>query len=487
MKNYELIKENLSVSYKTIFGKDFESLELLPASGSNRLYFLIKEKQKKILGVYNPDKRENEAFIGLSKHFKKNKLRVPEILGEDLENNIYFIEYLGESTLYSYLQAAKNDNIAEKPNLLPKQIEDYYKKTLEALPDFQIKAVKDMDFSLCYPRAAFDRQSMMWDLNYFKYYFLKLAGISFDEQQLENAFQSFCNKLEGAALDFFLYRDFQSRNIMIWKEEPWFIDYQGGRRGALQYDVASLLYDAKADLSVETREELLSYYLDLITNKYKINRQDFLEYYPFYVLIRILQALGAYGFRGFYERKSLFLQSIPYALKNLEYILNTYNFPKEIEILINTLRKLGASHIIQQIIKGNEVLTVRIYSFSYFYTIPVDKSSNGGGFMFDCRALTNPIREPRLQKLTGRDAEVIDYLNKQDDIKLFLSNVFSIVNQSVNRYIERRFSSLMVSFGCTGGQHRSVYAAESLKNYLSEKYNNINIIIKHCNADNWIK
>src|ERR1019366_599468 len=190
-----------------------------------------------------------------------------------------------------------------------------YRKVVEVLPRFQVEARHDINYKVCYPRTSFDRQSIAWDLNYFKYYFLRLAGIPFNEQALEDDFSRLTKFLLGADRNYFLYRDFQSRNVMWRDGHPYFLDYQGGRRGALQYDIASLLYDGKADLPPELRQQLLNHYLDTLAGFIKLDRSEFMQHYHAYVYVRIMQALGAYGFRGFYERKAHFLESVPYALK----------------------------------------------------------------------------------------------------------------------------------------------------------------------------
>jgi len=170
----------------------------------------------------------------------------------------------------------------------------------------------------------------MWDLNYFKYYFLKLVRIPFDEQALEDDFRKFTDYLLQERSDYFLFRDFQSANIMIKADEPYFIDYQGGRRGALQYDSASLLYDAKAKVPKEDRQELISYYMDELEKKIPVDRGQFMGYYQGYVLIRLMQAMGAFGFRGVVEKKPGFMESIPPALVMFQDMLDGWNLPLEV-------------------------------------------------------------------------------------------------------------------------------------------------------------
>jgi hypothetical protein len=300
---------------------------------------------------------------------------------------------------------------------------------------------------------------MMWDLSYFKYYFLKLAKIPFDEQALEDDFQRFSDYLLAADNEAFLFRDFQSRNIMLKDRQVYFIDYQGGRKGALQYDLASLLYDAKADIPQHQREALLEFYLDELSQYKDIDRQKFKSLFDGYVLIRIMQAMGAYGFRGFFEKKEHFLKSIPYALKNLEDVRSKHSIEVQLPELFKVFKAVGKSTFLRAISTNNERLTITISSFSYKKGIPVDPSGNGGGFVFDCRAIHNPGRYLEYKQLTGKDPEVQQFLEEKSTMAEFLAPVTSLVSHSVEVYLDRGFTHLSVSFGCTGGQHRSVYAA----------------------------
>jgi hypothetical protein len=349
------------------------------------------------------------------------------------------------------------------------------------LPRFQIEAGKSLNYNFCYPRAQFDKQSMMWDLNYFKYYFLKLGKIPFDEQTLETDFHTFANYLLGADCSYFLYRDFQSRNIMIKDGRPYFIDYQGGRKGALHYDLASLLFDAKADLPHNVRAELLQYYISVVKKYAEIEESEFIQMFFGYVLIRIVQALGAYGFRGFYEKKEHFLKSIPFAIDNLSWLLNTVSFPIKMPSLIDALQGVINSEEFRQIVEVRRVrdkLEVSLFSFSYRQSIPQDHSGNGGGFVFDCRSIHNPGRYNQYKMLTGKDEAVKKFLLEESDAERFLSNVFAIVRQTIDVYITRKFTNLMISFGCTGGQHRSVYCADRMAEYL-KSIPEIEVTVKH--------
>ncbi len=445
----------------------------LPESGSYRQYIrLIGEKQTAI-GVYNADIKENKAFLSFSRHFFSKGLAVPEIYMVNENYDMYLQEDLGKVSLFDYVMHLRlgegfaTDLIAT------------YKKVIQQLIQFQIKGGNGLDYSVCYPRDSFDKQSMIWDLHYFKYYFLKLAKIPFDEQLLEDDFQRFSDYLLETPRDFFLYRDFQSRNIMLKNGEPYFIDYQGGRKGALQYDLASLLFDAKADIPETIRQELLDFYIEEAKKVMPIETSKFKQFYQGYVLIRMMQAMGAFGFRGFYERKEHFLQSIPYALKNLREVLAKINLPIELPELLSALNKVVNSEFLQQVGKETEVkLLVEINSFSYRRGIPLDKSTNGGGFVFDCRAIHNPGRYRDYVNKTGKDAEVVEFFNTKTDMSKFMQSVYQLVDMSVEKYIQRKFTNLQVNFGCTGGRHRSVFAAENLTKHLREKFD-INIELRH--------
>ena len=467
MHEQELIK-----LFENWAGESIVKMTPLAQSGSDRRYFRMTSDSKTALGVYNADAKENLAFVEFTRHFLKKGMPVPQIYAEEPAENIYLLEDLGDTTLFAYLTEEK------KKAPFTGDLREIYKKVLKELPRFQVIAGADLNYSLCYPRSSFDKTSMMWDLNYFKYYFLKLAQIPFDEQALENDFQLLTDYLLEADHNYFLYRDFQSRNIMLKDDQVYFIDYQGGRRGALQYDLASLLYDAKAAIPQAERDALLEFYIDELENYVLVERDEFKQYFSGYVLIRIMQAMGAYGFRGFYERKAHFLASIPYALENLNNVLATLNLPVELPTLIPVLKQMIASEKLQQIGVDRKKLVVSVNSFSFKRGIPVDESGHGGGFVFDCRALHNPGRYEEYKQLTGRDLKVIEFLEKEDGVKRFLRNVTDLVEQSVEKYLERDFDHLTVNFGCTGGQHRSVYCAEYMARHLKNKYN-IRVELRH--------
>ncbi len=440
--------------------------------GSGRKIIRLASQKDRAIGILYGVREENVAFLEFSKHFRRHGLPVPEIYAEDLSHGAYLEEDLGETSLFEFL--SKNRVGA---NIAPQAVEAYC-KVVTVLPRFQVEAGRDLNYKVSYPCASFDRQSIAWDLNYFKYYFLRLAGISFNEQALENDFNRLTDFLLSAPRDYFLYRDFQSRNILLRNGDPYFVDYQGGRKGALQYDIASLLYDAKADLPPELRQQLLDHYLDALSGFIKLDRAAFLQHFYPYVYIRILQALGAYGFRGFYERKAHFLQSVPYALKNLRWLLHHVRLPVPLPALMDAFKGMLASEKLQGLASEADNLVVRIFSFSFHQALPKDETANGGGFVFDGRSLPNPGREERFKSLTGNDAPVIDYLNQQESVHQFLASVFSLVDSSVGNYQQRGFKNLMVSFGCTGGQHRSVFLAEQLARRLRAR-NGLEVIVRH--------
>ncbi len=442
--------------------------------GSGRKIVRLTGGGRQAIGVLYDVLEENVAFVEFSRHFRRYGLPVPEIYGENLGHGAYLEEDLGDTTLFEFLSQNR-----EGKNIVPEVIKAY-RQAITMLPRFQVEAGRTLNYKVAYPRASFDRQSIAWDLNYFKYYFLRPAGIAFNEQALENDFARLTRFLLTADRDYFLYRDFQSRNIMLRDGEPWFVDYQGGRKGALQYDIASLLYDAKADLPPQLRRQLLEHYLDALGNFIELDRQAFLHHYYAYVYTRIMQALGAYGFRGFYERKPLFLQSVPYALKNLRWLMNNVELPIALPALMEAFRLMIESDKLVDVgaTERGELL-VRIFSFSFHRGAPPqDNSGNGGGFVFDARSLPNPGREEQFKSLTGCDAPVIEYLNQHESVHQYLANVLSLVDASVENYRSRGFRNLMVSFGCTGGQHRSVFLANQLGEHLRSKHG-IEVAVRH--------
>ncbi len=448
--------------------------------GSGRVIVRLSGGQFSAIGIRYDVREENVAFLEFSKHFWRHGLPVPEIYAEDLNQGAYLEEDLGDTTLFEFLgQNRDGDTIAAAAI-------EAYRKVVAVLPRFQVDAGRDLNYKVCYPRSSFDRQSIAWDLNYFKYYFLRLAGIPFNEQALEVDFSRLTKFLLSASHDYFLYRDFQSRNVMLRDGHPYFLDYQGGRKGALQYDIASLLYDGKADLPPQLRQELLDYYLDCLAGHVDLKRDAFMEHYYAYVYVRILQALGAYGFRGFYERKAHFLQSVPYALKNLRWLAENVKLPVALPALMEALQAISASEKLRGLAGSADALKVRVFSFSFHREMPADPSGNGGGFVFDARSLPNPGRQEQFKQLTGKDAPVIDYLSQQPSVHQYFASVLSLVDASVSQYQSRGFKNLMVSFGCTGGQHRSVYLAEQLAKHL-RGMSGVEVDVRHVEQERWLK
>jgi aminoglycoside/choline kinase family phosphotransferase len=471
----------MNVSGQSILKHFFEQHFHVPAEqinplqgnlgGSGRAIVRLIGGAYTAIGVVYGVREENIAFLEFSRHFRGKDLPVPEIYGQDLNAGVYLEEDLGDTTLFDFLTANRSGAV-----IAPEAVEAY-RKVVATLPRFQVEAGRDLNYSVCYPRASFDRQSINWDLNYFKYYFLRLAGIPFSEQALERDFSRLTKFLLGADQNYFLYRDFQSRNVMLREGQPFFLDYQGGRKGALQYDIASLLYDGKADLPPEMRHELLDYYLDCLGTYLDLDRERFMEHYYAFVYVRIMQALGAYGFRGFYERKAHFLQSVPYALKNLRWLAHHVKLPIALPALMESFNAMLASEKLLGLAASAGGLTVRIFSFSFHRERPVDESGNGGGFVFDGRGLPNPGREDRYRELTGKDAPVAEYLAAQQPVRDYLEHVLPLVDATVATYQRRGFENLMVSFGCTGGQHRSVYLAEQTTKHLRAA--GVEVVLKH--------
>jgi aminoglycoside/choline kinase family phosphotransferase len=442
------------------------NIEPLPESGSYRRYFRITYEGGRILGVHNADSKENQAFVSLNRQLLKTGNRVPEIIAEDLEHHVYLEQDLGNTTLFEYLGELRKSGCDDA------RILDVYHKVIDAMPGLQIRSTEGMDYSHCYPRAAFDAQSMMWDMNYFKYCLLKPLKISFFEQDLEDDFVKIVNWLIDSDCNSFMFRDFQSRNIMIHEGDLYFIDFQGGRKGPMQYDLASLLYEAKTNLSEEIRQQLLGYYLEVNSKTFSwFNSERFLDYYYGFIYLRLMQAMGAYGFRGYIEHKPLFLQSLPFATKTLSWLLRNRPMNLNLKSLPGVFESLVTMPAIKNYVVRSDVFTVTVNSFSFKNSIPQDHSGNGGGFVFDCRCLDNPGRYEEYKSLTGRDQPVIDFLMNHEDVQLFKTQAFSLVDQAVDVYTRRGFSHLMVSFGCTGGQHRSVFFAEQLSAHLKSKYN----------------
>ncbi len=464
------------------FGALPQSILEVAGDGSQRRYFrLVGEDMATAVGAIGPDPEENRAFFAFSEAFRSIGLPVPEIYGRNDAARVWLLEDLGDTTLFSALSAARE----AEGGLFPDSMRPVYERVVELLPRFQVLGGRVVDYNVAYPRAAFDRQSILWDLNYFKYHFLKLAHVPFNEQRLENDFQRLADFLLAADTSHFLYRDFQSRNIMLREHGPWFIDYQGGRRGAPHYDIASLLYDAKAAIPESVREDLLTRYLHALSQYVAVNEAEFREQFRGYVLVRIMQAMGAYGYRGFFERKARFLQSVPYAARNIELIL-ARGLPvrlPELESVFGRIVDLWADR--QGEIEPRQGLTVHVTSFSYRRGYPDDAAGHGGGFVFDCRALSNPGRHLEYADQCGRDADVVEYIESYPEVERFWQSVRGLVEAQVREYQRRGFQSLTVNFGCTGGQHRSVYLAERLTRHLRDHFEGVSIDLVHREEPYW--
>lgn len=450
--------------YKTHYGQAPDHYEAVAPSGSPRKYFRLWKDEKSIIGAFNPDQKENAAFIALTKHFTTAGLPVPELLAEDEEKAAYLISDLGDRSLFTDVMAR------EDQNAIPADLYSLLATTIRKLPHFQIKGGRMLDYAVCYPRAVFDRQSMLWDLNYFKYYILKTSGITFNEQLLEQDFEKLADFLNNAGQEHFMYRDFQSRNVMILDNKPYFIDYQGGRKGALQYDLASFLYQVKAAYPDKTREQLVGEYFDELNTMIPTDRESFMKYFYGFVYLRMFQVLGAYGFRGLFEKRPHFAESLEPAMNVLSGLLKEHPLKIELPELTASLKKLVFESKYMPSYPQQSKLCVHLTSFSYKQGLPEDPGGNGGGFIFDCRALPNPGRLEEYSHQTGRDKAVIDFLSRYREVDKFLFNVYEICDGAIENYISRDFENLSISFGCTGGQHRSVYCADKLAEHLAKKY-----------------
>lgn len=454
--------------YKKHVGEDPVKIEEMPASGSNRRYFRLFGRES-IIGVAGTCKAENEAFIYLSDHFVKLGLNVPRVLGVSEDHMTYIQEDLGDLILFKLIEKGR------LTRSFSNEEREMLVKTISLLPDIQFKGAIGLDFSKCYPTSHFDVRSIMWDLNYFKYCFLKATGLEFEENRLEDDFQALAEVLMRSQSSTFMYRDFQSRNVMIHDGEPWFIDFQGGRMGPFYYDVASFLWQAKAVFPQSLRDDLIGHYIQSLRKYKPVDENYFHEQLRHFVLFRTLQVLGAYGFRGYFEKKPHFMQSVPYAMANLRELL-AKPFP-EYPYLSRVLSDLiNMNQFADQMKK--RTLTVKVMSFAYKKGIPDDTTGNGGGFVFDCRAINNPGKYERYKPFTGLDQQVIQFLEDDGEITTFLDNCYNLVDASVKRYVERGFTSLMVAFGCTGGQHRSVYSAQHMAEHIHKKFN-VKVELQH--------
>ncbi len=463
--------EELFVQYKHSAPK---SIEELPSSGSNRRYFrLTADDDSTIIGVMGTSEDENVAFVKIAEHFLRQGLPVPEVYGMSEDKKFYIQQDLGDNILFKMTEKGRTCGSFNEEE------REMLRKTMAKLPALQFLGAEGLDFNVCYPQPEFDERMISFDLNYFKYCFLKATGIEFSEIKLEDDFRRMSDILMRSTSATFLYRDFQSRNVMFHNNEPYFIDFQGGRKGPIYYDVASFVWQAKANYSEELREELLKTYLDALRQYMPVDETYFRQQLRHFVLFRTLQVLGAYGFRGYFEKKPHFLQSVPYAMDNLRRLLREPF--KEYPYLSQILNELTQMRQFYEMTPERK-LQVKIYSFAYKKGVPNDMTGNGGGYVFDCRAINNPGKYEHYKHFTGLDKEVIKFLEDDGEVFKFLDNAYQLVDAHVQRFIERKFTNLMVSFGCTGGQHRSVYCAERLAEHLSKKFD-IKIKIIHREQD----
>jgi aminoglycoside/choline kinase family phosphotransferase len=464
-------------------GRPITGIDKIPQSGSNRMYFRVHADGATCIATFNENVIENRAFIYFSRHFHSKGCPVPVIYAVNKACTLYLQEDFGDLSLLNELEREGHND----------KVYALFRQSLAALAHLQIVGDKGLDYSQTITSREFGKQAILSDLLYFKYYFLDTLGIAYDKERLIDDFEALSTYLTHVEDKYFLFRDFQSRNVMLKEDKVHFIDFQGGMKGALQYDVASLLWQAKAELPDDWKTSLLEHYMDsveLILGK-KIDRLGFVSQYNGYVLIRLLQVLGAYGFRGLFERKAHFLISIPLALRNFKWFLSH----KQVGIVLPEFERLLGLIVRDEVIARFEPiqadkdtpLVVHINSFSYRKAVPADNSGNGGGFVFDCRGILNPGRIPEFKPLTGRDKPVKDFLEQQTRMPEFLNSVYNLVDISVEDYIKRGFESLQVSFGCTGGQHRSVYAADALTRHLRNKFH-VKIDLHHLEQEekNWV-
>ncbi len=467
--------KELEVLFEQYTRQKPDNIYELPSSGSNRRYFRITGSGMSLIGAKGLDVEENIAFMEIAKHFKLKGLPVPQVLCASKDNMFYLQEDLGDITLFNTIQQGR-----ETSNFSPDEIA-LLKKTISTLPKLQFEGGKGLDYSICFPQPEFDERNVWFDCNYFKYCFLKTTGLEFSEIKLhDDLTRMAADLLEDGNQETFMYRDFQARNVMLVDGNPYFIDFQGGRKGPLYYDLASFVWQAKANYPTSLKEELIETYREALKKYVDIPKDVFYKKLRLFVLFRTMQVLGAYGFRGYFEKKPHFLQSVPFAIDNLRKLIQEqpfveYPYIQELLEQLTTMRQFSDLRVERK-------LEVRIFSFSYKKGIPVDTSGNGGGYVFDCRAINNPGKYDHFKHFTGLDKEVIEFLEEDGEVTKFLSHVYELADAHVTRYMERKFTNLMFSFGCTGGQHRSVYCAQHLAEYLAKKYN-ITVKVYHREQD----
>ena len=418
--------ESLLKLYELYKGRSAQEILELPSSGSNRRYFRIVDTDETVIGVIGTSVEENRAFCTLAGHFQSQGLPVPQVYMHSEDYRYYLQEDMGDSILFDQTEHGRSSGVFndEERELL--------KETMRLLPKLQFEGAEGLDFSVCYPQAEFDERNIFFDLNYFKYCFLKATGLEFNEIKLDDDFRSMSEVLLRNASATFMYRDFQSRNVMLHQGKPYFIDFQGGRKGPIYYDVASFIWQAKANYSEELREELLTTYLESLNRFISIDREYFRKQLRHFVLFRTLQVLGAYGFRGYFEKKPHFIQSVPYAIANLRRLLDEpfteYPYLNHLLQELTEMRQFTEPMLEKR-------LEVRIYSFAYKNGIPTDTSGNGGGYVFDCRGINNPGKSEHYRHFTGMDQEVIDFLEDDGEVYTFLDNCYALADRHLERFM----------------------------------------------------
>ena len=464
--------ERLKKLYEQYVGYEPADCRLMDKAGSNRRYYRLTGV-KTVVGVVGESREENDAFLYMARHFREQGLSVPEIYGVSDDHMAYIQEDLGQKPDNILWNKIRKSSIT---HAFTSEEKELLRRSMRDLVDIQFRGAEGFDYDHCYPAKCFDERSIKWDLNYFKYCFLKATGIVFNEDKLENDFEQLTHDLLAVPSETFMYRDFQSRNVMLVGDPDRpntcrlaFIDFQGGRKGPYYYDVASFVWQARAKFPEELKRDLVSSYVgklkDYVTD---LDEKEFYRNLRLFVLFRTLQVLGAYGFRGYFEKKPDFMKnSIVPAIANLRRLLASDSFEQ-----YPYLSQIIAEMVnLKDFVSEEKALTVRVMSFAYKKGIPHDSSGNGGGFVFDCRALNNPGKYDKYKAFTGLDANVIKFLQKESTIDQWLEHVYALVDESVERYIKRNFTDLMVCFGCTGGQHRSVYAAQHLAEHIHQKFN----------------
>lgn len=463
--------ERLHKLYESYYGCAPEKVLPMTGSASNRRYCRLTSPSGTCVGVVGTDFNENKAFITLARHFRSKGISAPEVLAVGEDGMVYIQEDLGHDLLLNMLVKAR------KHGEDTAHIEDMLCRTMALLPKIQFEGAKDLDFNICYPQPSFDRKMVMFDLNYFKYCFLKPSGLEFNEVSLQEDFERLADELLGYDTDTFLYRDFNARNVMICDGEPYFIDFQGGRRGPIYYDVASFVWQARAEYPEELRERMVNSYLGSLSEYMEISREEFDSRLRLFILFRLMQAMGAYGFRGWSEHKAKFVASIPAALKSLRELISKpfSDYPYLMEALTRMLDLPRFSGLDNT----DGKLEVKVYSFSFMNGMPEDPSGNGGGYVFDCRSINNPGRHIEYKYMTGMDEPVIRFLEDDGGVFEFLEHAYAVVDPHVKYFQTRGFTSLLVSFGCTGGQHRSVYCAEHMAEHLAAVHPDIRVRLIH--------